>query len=64
MDHETFLFSLRYNTLTFSPSSSCLMLAKYVDDCDGVVLVIYLDHKFQWPQEGLDCESLAYEVVT
>ena len=25
---------------------------------------IYLDHKFQWPQEGLNCESLAYEVVT
>ena len=24
----------------------------------------YLVHKFQWPQEGLNCESLAYEVVT
>ena len=32
--------------------------------CDGVVLEIYLDHKFQWPQEGLNCESLAYQVVT
>ena len=35
-----------------------------ISNCDGVVLDIYLDHKFQWPQEGLDCESLAYEVVT
>ena len=33
-------------------------------NCDGVVLEIYLEHKFQWPQEGLNCESLAYEVVT
>ena len=32
--------------------------------CDGVILEIYLDHKFQWPQEDLNCESLAYEVVT
>ena len=31
--------------------------------CDGVVLEIYLDHKFEWPQEGLNYESLAYEVV-
>ena len=27
--------------------------------CDGIVLEIYLDHKFQWPQEGLNCESFA-----
>ena len=32
-----------------------------VSHCDGVVLEIYLDHKFQWPQEGLNCEFLAYE---
>ena len=32
--------------------------------CDGFVLEIYLHHKFQWPQEGLNCESLAYKVVT
>ena len=31
---------------------------------DGVVLKIYLNHKFEAPQEGLNCESLAYEVVT
>ena len=31
---------------------------------DGVVLEIYLDHKFQWLKEGLNCESLAYEAVT
>ena len=34
-----------------------------VSNCDGVVLEIYLNHKFQWPQEGLNCESLAYEEV-
>ena len=27
----------------------------YYDLWDGVVLEIYLDHKFQWPQEGLNC---------
>ena len=32
--------------------------------CDGAVLEIYLDDKYQWPQGGLKCESLAYEVVT
>ena len=32
--------------------------------CDSVVLEIYLDYKFQWPQESLNCESLACEVVT
>ena len=35
-----------------------------VSNCDGVVLEIYLDHKFQWTQEDLNCESLAYKVVT
>ena len=32
--------------------------------CNGVVLEIYLDHKFQWPQEGLNYEYFAYEVST
>ena len=32
--------------------------------CDGVVLQIYLDYKFKWPQEDFKCESLAYKVVT
>ena len=27
--------------------------------CDGVKLEFNLDPKFQWPQEGLNCESLA-----
>ena len=27
---------------------------------DGVVLKTCLDHKFQWPQESLNCESLTY----
>ena len=35
-----------------------------VSNWDGVVLGIYLDDKFQWPHESLNCESLAYEVVT
>ena len=35
-----------------------------VSNCDGVVQKVYLDHKFQWRQEGLNCESLAYKVVT
>ena len=35
-----------------------------VSNNDGVVLEIYLDHKFQWSQEGLNCESLAYDAVT
>ena len=34
------------------------------NNCDGVMLEIYYDHKFHWPQEGLNYESLAYEVVT
>ena len=37
---------------------------KNIKICDGIVLEIYLDHKLQLPQEGLNCESLAYEVVT
>ena len=32
--------------------------------CDDVVLEIYLDQKFQLPQQGLNFESLAHEVVT
>ena len=35
-----------------------------VSKCNGVVLEIYLDQKLQWPQEDLNCKSLAYEVVT
>ena len=30
----------------------------------GAVFEIYLDRKFQWLQEGLNCESLAYKVVS
>ena len=33
-------------------------------NCDGVVLEMYLDHKFQWPQKGLNRESIEYDVVT
>ena len=40
------------------------LLSKIItENCDGVVFEIYLDHKFQLTQEGLNCESLAYEVV-
>ena len=42
----------------------CTLIQCKIHYYDGVVLKIYLDHKFQWPQEGLNCESLAYKVVT
>ena len=51
----TFLFEqVSWDTWTSGQASNC----------DGIVLEIYLDHKFQWAQVGLNCESLAYEVVT
>ena len=37
---------------------------KCYDNCNGVVLEIYLNHKFQWLQESLNSESLTHEVVT
>ena len=40
-----------------------VVLMHLVFDCDGVVLEIYLDHKFQWQQEGLNCETIACEIV-
>ena len=39
-------------------------ISSQVSNCDGVLLENYFYHKFQWSQEGLNCESLAYEVVT
>ena len=38
--------------------------ASQVSNSDRVVLEIYFDHKLQWPQDGLNCKSLEYEVVT
>ena len=38
--------------------------SRKVSNCDSIELEIYLDHKFQWPQEGQSFKSLAYEVVT
>ena len=32
---------------------------RQVSNCDGAVLEIYLDQKFQWLQEGFNCEPLA-----
>ena len=46
---------------SFTFTLSELRLSIY---CDGAVLEIYLNHKFQLPLDGLNCESLAYEVVT
>ena len=40
------------------------LLKYFFFNCDGVALEIYLDHKFQWPQDYLNCESLSYKVVT
>ena len=51
---ETYFIVLYWDTSTSSQ----------VSNCDGVVLEIDLDHKFQWPQENLNCESRAYEVVS
>ena len=39
-------------------------LLSFIPYCGGVVLQLYLDHKFHWPQEGLSCELLVYKVVT
>ena len=35
-----------------------------VSNCNVAVLETYLDHNFQWPQEGLKSEFLAYKVIT
>ena len=50
-------------------SENCLVVNYFrkknsILDYDGVVLEAYLDHKFHWPQEGLNCEYLAHEIVT
>ena len=50
--------------LLFSNTWRDTLTLSQVSNCDGVVFKIYLDHKFQCPQEGLNCKSLAYEVVT
>ena len=47
-----------YNRIRYWDTST----SPQVSHCDGVVLKIYLDRKFQWPQEGLNCESFSYEV--
>ena len=69
------IFGTKYKSFTpflstyflFSFWSGCISFFYYFfSNCDGVVLEIYFDHKFQWTQEDLNCESLAhaYEVVT
>ena len=45
-------------------NNSAFYLLFFIEILDGFVLKIYLNHKFQWPQEGLNFENLAYEVVT
>ena len=41
-----------------------IILCNLMENYNGVMLEIYLDHKSQWPNEGLNRESLVYEVVT
>ena len=41
-----------------------IILCNLMENYNGVMLEIYLDHKSQWPHEGLNRESLVYEVVT
>ena len=52
--NTTYLFNLIWDT----------SISSLISNCDGVVLEICMDHKFQWQQEGLICEFLVYEVVT
>ena len=52
------------NSNNNNKNTVAIILCCQVSNRDGVVLKIYLDHIFQWPQEGLNCEPLAYEVVT
>ena len=40
--------------------SDSLALSR-VSICNGVLLKICLDHKFQWPQACLNCESFVCE---
>ena len=48
-----------YSNLLWDTSTS-----SQVSNCDGAAIEIYLDHNFQWPQEGLNCKSLPYKVVS
>ena len=51
---QIFLPEYRRTKISFKNLNAYLNV--YLND---VVLEIYLDYKFQWPQEGLNCESLA-----
>ena len=37
--------------------------SRQISNCDGINLKICFGQKFQWPQEGLNCESPAYKVI-
>ena len=56
------MFFLKQSNLQLT-SKTFLLIGTGIN-YDGAVLEIYLNHKFRWPQEGLNYESLAYEVVT
>ena len=49
--------------IRFHSKGSCTVWLISIWNCDGVVLDIYLDDVFQWPQEGLNWESLLYNVA-
>ena len=40
------------------------LLSKEGRVCDSVMLEILMDHKFQLPQEGLNCKPLTCNAVT
>ena len=51
--------------------SSCFLtsiketsISSQVSNCNVAVLEICLDHKFQWQQEGLSCETLPCKIIT
>ena len=43
-----------------SINNNNLIYFNQILNCDGAVLKILIDHKFQWPQGGLNCEPLIH----
>ena len=55
---------IRYLTTRVADFSWDTSTSSQFWNCNGVVLEIYLNHKFHWAQEGLNCEPLTYHVFT
>ena len=50
-------YQIRYFTTVVADLCWVTSILSHVSNYDGLVLEICLSHKFQWPQEGLNCES-------